>query len=137
VSLVVDSSVSLAWVHEDERHPVTDAILDLVVEDGAVVPSLWHLEVANGLQMSVRRRRISVEGRNRALAHLISLDIEVDPQTMPHAWSDTLAVSTRFGLTVYDAAYLELAHRRGLPLASLDRELRAAGEQLGVPLLGG
>ncbi len=86
--------------------------------------------------MSVRRGRISEAGRGRALAHLLSLDIEIDPHTIRHAWSETLALSTRFALTIYDAAYLELAHRRGLPLASLDRELRAAGEELGVPLLG-
>jgi predicted nucleic acid-binding protein len=135
MSLVVDSSVTLAWVHEDEKNRGTDAVLDLVVDRGAIVPLLWHLEVANGLQVSIRRRRISERNRDTALAFLVSLDIEIDPDTMRRAWSDTLALSTRFTLTVYDAAYLELARRRSLPLASLDRELRAAAAALGVRVL--
>ena len=135
MSLIVDSSAALAWVHEDEKNPGTDAVLDRVVDQGAIVPSLWHLEVANGLQVSIRRGRISEGNRDTALAFLASLDIEVDPDTTRHAWSDTLALSTRFNLTAYAAAYLELAHRRVLPLASLDGELRAAASTLGVDVL--
>jgi predicted nucleic acid-binding protein len=135
VSLIVDSSVTLAWLHEDEKNPGTDAVLDLVVDRGAVVPTLWHLEVANGLQVSIRRKRITESDRDAALAFLASLDIEIDPDTMRRAWSDTLALSSRFRLTVYDAAYLDLAHRRGLPLATLDGELRTVAEALGVQVL--
>jgi predicted nucleic acid-binding protein len=135
VSLIVDSSVTLAWLHEDEKNPGTDAVLDLVVDRGAVVPTLWHLEVANGLQVSIRRKRITESDRDAALAFLASLDIEIDPDTMRRAWSDTLALSSRFRQTVYDAAYLDLAHRRGLPLATLDGELRTVAEALGVQVL--
>jgi predicted nucleic acid-binding protein len=135
VSLIVDSSVTLAWLHEDEKNPGTDAVLDLVVDRGAVVPTLWHLEVANGLQVCIRRKRITESDRDAALAFLASLDIEIDPDTMRRAWSDTLALSSRFRLTVYDAAYLDLAHRRGLPLATLDGELRTVAEALGVQVL--
>lgn len=135
MSLIVDSSVTLAWLHEDEKNPGTDAVLDLVVDRGAVVPTLWHLEVANGLQVSIRRKRITESDRDAALAFLASLDIEIDPDTMRRAWSDTLALSSRFRLTVYDAAYLDLAHRRGLPLATLDGELRTVAEALGVQVL--
>jgi predicted nucleic acid-binding protein len=136
VSLVLDSSVTLAWVYTDERTPAVASIEDRVAMSGAWVPQLWRLEVANSLQIGIRRGRLSPEERAEWLVDFASLNIVSDSETDARAWSDTLALSTRFGLTVYDAAYLELAHRRGLPLASLDRELRASAEELGVPLLG-
>ena len=136
MSLVLDSSAALAWFYEDEVGPAIEQVQNRVVAGGAVVPAIWHLETANGLQMSVRRGRISESQRDGALTELASLSIVVDQETALRAWSETLALSTRFALTVYDAAYLELARRRGLPLASLDGELRAAGQRLGVELLG-
>lgn len=136
MNLVLDSSVALAWFYDDEIGPAIDEVQNIVVAGGAVVPAIWHLETANGLQMSVRRGRISESLRDTALRELTSLAILVDPETIVRAWSDTLALSTRFGLTVYDAAYLELAARRKLPLASLDRDLRRAAEASGVSLLG-
>jgi predicted nucleic acid-binding protein len=135
VSLVLDSSVALTWFYDDEVVPATEDIQNMVVAGGALVPAIWHLETANSLQMNVRRRRITESDRDAALTELASLAILVDPETIVRAWSDTLALSTRFRLTVYDAAYLELAHRRGLPLASLDGELRAAASTLGVDVL--
>jgi len=118
----------------DEASDVTARILDKVTEAGAWVPSLWHLEVANGLTMAVRRARISAEFRNSALADLASLDIRVDPQTHSAAWMMTLSLADRFGLTLYDAAYLELALRRNLPLATFDSKLADAGLKAGVGL---
>jgi predicted nucleic acid-binding protein len=135
VSLVLDSSVALTWFYDDEVVPATEDIQNMVVAGGALVPAIWHLETANSLQMNVRRRRITESDRDAALTELASLAILVDPETIVRAWSDTLALSTRFRLTVYDAAYLELAHRRVLPLASLDGELRAAASTLGVDVL--
>ena len=108
----------------------------LVIEDVGWVPAIWHLEVANGLQHAIRQRRIDVAFRTGALRDLIDLDIATDTETNVFAWSDTLALADRFRLTPYDASYLELAWRRGLPLASLDSDLRAAGEALGLELLG-
>lgn len=136
MSLVLDSSATLAWFYEDEAGSAIERVQNLVVAGGAIVPAIWHLETANGLQASVRRRRISDSQRDAALTHLASLAIVVDPETTLRAWSETLALSTRFGLTVYDAAYLELAYRRDLPLATLDNELRAAASALGIDLLG-
>lgn len=136
MSLVIDASLTLAWYFEDERTPAIDAVLDEVVRDGAVVPSLWRLEVVNGLQMAVRRKRIDISFRDRALQQLDLLPITVDAETGAQAWSATLRLTDRFQLTIYDATYLELAHRRTMPLATLDRALRAAGRALGVALIG-
>jgi predicted nucleic acid-binding protein len=136
VSLVLDSSVTLSWLYSDELTPATQQVFDRVVSDGAWVPSLWRLEVANSLQNAVRRRRISGEFRDAALTDLALLNIDIDSDTDTFAWSATLRLAERCGLTLYDAAYLELAQRLGLPLATLDQELRTIGSELGVPLLG-
>jgi predicted nucleic acid-binding protein len=136
VSLVLDSSAALAWIYSDETTDAVQRVFDMVAENGALVPALWRLEVANSLTVAVRRGRIAVEFRNAALADLALLDIATDPHTEVYGWTTTLHLADRFRLTLYDAAYLELAHRRSLPLASLDGELRTAGRALGVPLLG-
>lgn len=137
MSLVVDASLTLAWYFEDERTPAVDDLLDRVVREGAIVPSLWRLEVVNGLQVAIRRRRIDAAYRDRALQQLGLLPITVDAETVTRAWTTTLGLADRFGLTIYDATYLELAQRRALPLATLDRALRSAGRALGISLLGG
>lgn len=136
MSLVLDSSVTLAWLYTDELTPATQQVFDHVTAAGAWVPSLWRLEVANSLQSGVRRGRISVEFRDAALTDLALLNIASDPDTDTFAWSATLRLAERCGLTLYDAAYLELSQRLDLPLATLDQELRAAGDALGVTLLG-
>jgi predicted nucleic acid-binding protein len=136
VSLVLDSSAVLAWIYADETTEAVRHVFEMVAENGALVPSLWRLEVANSLTVAVRRGRIGAEFRNAALADLALLDIVADPLTDGHSWTTTLRLADRFRLTLYDAAYLELAHRSSLPLASLDKELRDAGRALGVPLLG-
>jgi predicted nucleic acid-binding protein len=135
VSLVLDSSVTLAWIYTDETTEEIRRIFDLVAESGAVVPALWRLEIANSLTVAVRRRRIDGEFRDAALGDLALLDIKTDGQTEGRAWTATLRLADRFGLTLYDAAYLELAQRRSLPLASLDKELHAAAAALGLPVL--
>jgi len=136
MSVVLDSSITVAWYFADERTAAADAVLSQVTESGAVVPSLWRLEVANALQMSVRRKRIDAAYRDASLEALRALAITIDDETNAQAWSTTLRLSDSYRLTLYDAAYLELAQRRGLPLATLDQELRTAGGALGVTLLG-
>ncbi len=136
MSLILDPSLALSWYFEDERTAEADALLDQVVEEGAVVPVLWRLEIANGSQMAIRRKRIDTVFRDNALAELTAMAIAVDPDTDANAWTTTLLLSDRFRLIAYDAAYPELAQRRKLPLASLDRNLRRAGAALGVALLG-
>jgi len=136
VTLVLDASLTLSWFFEDEQSEAGDDLLNMVAERGAFVPRWWRLEVANGLFVAMRRKRLDAAYRDKALAQLARLPITVDGETDAYAWSGTLHLSDRFQLTVYDAAYLELAHRRLVPLATLDRPLRAAAGELGVGVLG-
>jgi predicted nucleic acid-binding protein len=136
MSLVVDSSVTLAWVYSDETTPAVTHVLNLVTSKGAWVPSLWRLEVANILESGARRGRHNLEFRDATLADLSLLPISIDQETDTHAWSATLRVAERHRLTLYDAAYLELAMRRSLPLATLDTDLRTAAESEKIMLLG-
>lgn len=137
MSLVLDSSATLAWIYADETTEAIRELFDRVADTGAVVPALWRLEVANSLTVAVRRSRIDADLRRGALADLALLDIVTDAHTEVHAWGETLILADRFRLTLYDAAYLELAQRRALPLATLDKPLRAAAAALGLSLLGG
>ena len=136
MSFVVDSSVSLSWCFADERSDATDTLLQRVVDDGAVAPSLWPLEVLNVLVMAERRKRINAERRQRVAGFLRDLPISIDDATNGQAWQITAQLAARWQLSVYDAAYLELAQRLGLPLATLDKPLRVAAAALGVRLLG-
>jgi predicted nucleic acid-binding protein len=136
VSLVLDSSATLAWIYDEETTDAIRALFAQVADAGAVVPALWRLEVANSLTVAMRRGRIDAGYRRDALADLALLNITTDQHTDDRAWDATLSLADRFRLTIYDAAYLELAQRRTLPLASLDRDLRDAGAALGVGLLG-
>jgi predicted nucleic acid-binding protein len=137
MSLVLDSSVTLAWVYGDETTEAVRHVFDLLGQNGAWVPGLWKLEVANILEMGVRRGRHDGAFRDATLADLALLSIHLDPETDGRAWGATARLAARHKLTVYDAAYLELALRRGLPLATLDRELRIAASAEGVIVLGG
>ena len=136
MSLVLDSSVTLAWVYVEQTSPEVDRVLQLVTSTGAWVPSLWRLEVANILEMGVRRGRHDMAFRDATLADLALLPISIDQDTEAHAWGATLRLAEQHRLTVYDAAYLELAKRRGLALATLDAELRRAAKAEQVALLG-
>ena len=136
MSLVIDCSMTLSWYFEDERTAARISVLNQVADAGAIVPALWRLEVLNGFQIAVRRGRITVEYRDASIADLRALSIAIDPGTNRQAWSGTLRLCDRFGLTPYDAAYLELALRRQLPLATLDGELTRAAQVENVPLVG-
>ncbi len=135
MTVVLDASMTMAWYFEDERSAQTEAVLDLVTAKGALVPALWKVEVANGLQTAMRRRRIDQMYRDRALKKLESLPIETDSETTLHVWSAGIGLADQHGLTLYDAVYLELAIRRQFPLATLDRALIDAGRKAGLPML--
>jgi len=135
MSLVLDSSATLAWVYASETTEAVRHVFDLVSENGAWVPALWRLEVANILEMGVRRGRTKAAFRDAALIDLALLPIILDAETDRQAWGATARLAARHRLTLYDAAYLELAKRRGLPLATLDLELRAAATAERVTLL--
>jgi Predicted nucleic acid-binding protein, contains PIN domain len=136
MSLVLDSSAALAWVYSEETTAEIREVFERVLAEGAWVPTLWRLEVANILEMGVRRGRTDATFRDATLADLALLPIQTDAETDRQAWSATLRLAVRHRLTLYDAAYLEVAIRRGLPLATLDAELRAAAKAAGVTLLG-
>ncbi len=135
MSVVLDSSVTLAWVHGDGRTPAIIGVFDRVADFGAIVPNLWHLEVANCLTVAVRRKRMTLGERADALTDLANLDIAIDDETRQHAWTATITLADLHGLTIYDAAYLELAQRRRLPLATLDKALIRAAQASGVEVL--
>ena len=136
MSLVLDSSATLAWFYSDETTPAIRQVFELLAKSGAWVPSLWRLEVANILEMGIRRGRHDVAFRHATLADLSLLPISLDPETDRRAWDATLQLAHLHRLTLYDAAYLELAQRRALPLATLDSDLRTAAHTEGVTLLG-
>jgi predicted nucleic acid-binding protein len=135
VSLVLDASVTVAWFFEDERTPDVVAVLDRVSRDGADVPPVWRLEVVKALQSAVRRGRTVVQARDQALSQLLELTIITDESCDAHCWGRALALADVHGMTIHDASYLELATRRGLPLATRDQKLRAAAHAEGVQLL--
>ena len=134
MTLVIDASIVMAWYFDDEKSPETDSVLELVGTQGALVPALWSLEVANGFRTAIRRGRTERSYRDLALERLSMLAIEADNDTVTHAWGATLALADKHDLTPYDAAYLELAQRKRVPLATLDSALRVAARSEGVTL---
>ncbi|MGA9724338.1 MAG: type II toxin-antitoxin system VapC family toxin [Candidatus Binatus sp.] len=136
MSFVIDNSVALAWCFEDEHtHAVMD-LLDRVAETGAFAPSLWRLEALNGLLMAERRKRVDAKRRQRLAGFLRALPVTLDIETADQAWTATARLAERHRLSMYDAAYLELAQRRKLPLATLDEDLIKAAKALGTTVLG-
>ncbi len=132
MAFVLDSSVTLAWLLPDEADERTDALSGRLEHENAHVPSIWPLEVGNALLTAQRRKRISEHEFERCVSALAALPIEVDS---PAILGSVLPIAKRFGLTSYDAAYLELARRRGFPLATLDEKLRKASKALKVSVL--
>jgi predicted nucleic acid-binding protein len=135
LSLVLDASATLNFVMPDEFASGTVDLLEMIRRVGSWVPSLWRLEIANSLSVAVRRRRITRDFRDDTLDDLSLLDIRVDDRTDSAAWGAVLTLADRHGLSVYDAAYLELAQRRRLPLATLDARLSQAAAVEAVPLV--
>ena len=134
---VLDCSVAMAWCFADEADAVADAVLDRLSEDVALAPSIWPLEVANVLLVAERRGRINSAGAARFLDLLSALPITIDETTRERAWGPIAGLGREHGLSSYDAAYLELAMREGVPLASRDAALRSAAEASGVAVMPG
>lgn len=132
---VPDASATLAWFFEDETSDWTEALLArLKSGDSAVVPKHWPVEVANAFLMAVRRGRISKDKTARLFGDLLALPIRIDSASSETTFGRVFAHAQQYGLTVYDAAYLELAIREGVTLATLDNDLRNAARAAGVPL---
>ena len=132
MSIVLDASMTVVWALADEQMAAAQQVLRQVVAEGAIVPSIWGLEVANAMRSAVRRGRCDEAYVERSLARFARLPIAVDPETADHAWGRTRHLSRDEGLTTYDAAYLELALRAGASVASCDRLLIEAARRRGL-----
>lgn len=128
----LDCSVAATWLFPDQGTPETDALLDRLKTEGALVPGIWHLEIGNVLVRAERMKRIA-KSKVAAYLHLLHrLAIVTDTETDERALRETLMLARECGLSTYDAAYLELAMRRGVPLATLDHALIRAARYMQV-----
>lgn len=132
---VLDASVALTWCFHDEANAKTTALLEQLENNTAFVPSLFRLEIGNILLGAQRKNRITYAEMIKCVSLLVSLNIQTDNETSTHAFHETLLLSYSQKLTTYDAAYLELAIRLNLPLATRDKELVNAAKKLGVKIL--
>jgi predicted nucleic acid-binding protein len=131
---VLDASLTLAWGFDEAETDYTRAVLEQVLEHVVIAPSVWPLEVANAAVIAARRRRIG-DGEVPALIELVrGLDVEVDGQAHRVAFDALVSLAQEYGLTSYDAAYLEVALRVGAPLATVDAGLARAARAAGVQL---
>lgn len=135
-TLIIDCSITMAWCFADEGTEYTSQIQDRLVAEAALVPAHWFLEVTNVLAMAEKRKRISAADSTEFVKLLAALEIPMDHDTSARAFQQILPLCRDHALTSYDAAYLDLAPRRQLPLASLDEDLCRAATSLGVEVLG-
>lgn len=134
-SFIADASVAIGWVHPGQATTHTAAMLDAIAEGSSIeVPALWPLEVANALAVLVRRRKLTEAERHAGLGWLRGLPLRIDHEMASLAFSRLSELASAHQLSVYDAAYLELAQRRKLVLGCKDGPLRKAARQSGVSL---
>lgn len=129
---VLDASIVITWAMRDEDHPLADLAFLEIQSGSVIVPGIWWYEIRNVLVLNERRNRISPDDSNRFLLALEQLSIDVD---LPPSGTEVVDLSRKYKLSVYDAAYLALAMRERVPLATLDKALQAAAQAAGVPLL--
>ena len=134
MAFVLDASVTIPWAFATP-HPYAAHVLELLAEEEALVPSIWPLEVANGILGGERRGQLDVAHSARFLNLLRALDITVDMTGAERILSVVLELARTQHLSSYDAAYLELAMQEGIPLATMDDDLRAAAGRVGVLLV--
>ena len=132
---VVDASVALAWCFSDESSESADRALSRLEQDDALAPAIWPLEVANGLRTAERRGRLDLADVARVRELLLSLPVQIEGVLLDAALGEVMDVARRLELTTYDAAYLALAARHGIALATVDERLRRACEKAGVELV--
>jgi predicted nucleic acid-binding protein len=132
---VLDASLALSWALPDEASAYSDTVLTKVASSGALVPDLWPHEMANGLLMAQKRGRYSTAQRMAFVEELLRLPIEVDASSPRAVLDGQAALAERYGLTAYDAAYLDLALRRGIALATQDKAMKAAAVKAGVAII--
>ena len=133
--IILDCSVTASWFIPDEFSKSSLNIKDKIREKGAIVPTIWSLEVGNVLLISERRKRITKEQRQKALYILKDLPIKTDELTFKNAWFETIELAEKYNLTLYDACYLELVLRYNSILATFDNNLKQAAKLAGIVLL--
>lgn len=131
---VLDTSVTMAWCFEDEANAYADAVLDSLIHVKALAPAVWPLEISNVLAVAERRGRIDKAGSVRFISLLMQLSIMVEVETPQRVFGEILTLAREYHLSSYDASYLDLAMREGIPLATQDRRLQEAAKQTGVTL---
>lgn len=134
-SFILDCSVTMAWFFEDEVSDYSERVLEHVTHSTALVPAIWPVEVANALVVAERKKRISHIHAATFKENLNLLLIQVDDTLLHKPINTIFELAKETGLTAYDSAYLELAMRKMLPIATLDRDLKKAAEKLAVELL--
>jgi len=132
---VLDNSIVMSWCFEDENHQLADSALERLQDDIALVPAIWSLEVGNVLLVAERRRRLSEADSVRFLTMLTALPIQSEPETPQRAMGQILSLAREHKLSTYDASYLDLAMREGVPIATLDQGLQRAAKRCQVDLL--
>jgi len=134
--IVLDNSIVMAWCFEDESNALADSVLELLQTTSAIVPAIWPLEVGNVLLVAERKRRLSEADISRFLAMLAALPIRSEPESPQRAMSQILFLAREHKLSTYDASYLDLAMREGVPLATLDKGLLRAARRCHVDIVG-
>jgi predicted nucleic acid-binding protein len=132
--IVVDASVALAWCFPDEASEYADVVLDALEDQAILVPSIWPLEITNALLVGERRKRIRQPETRRFVELLKGLNIFQDAQPWADTLSNVLPLAREYGLSAYDAAYLDAAVRHAAPLATLDVGLEKAARDAGVKI---
>ena len=136
MTFVLDASITLAWCFVDESSEMADRVLGQLEGEEALAPAIWPLEVANGLRSAERRGRLQLADMAQVRELLTALPVEVEGVPLHMALGEVAELARQLDLTAYDASYLALAARRGLPLATVDDWLRRACAQAGVELVG-
>ena len=136
MAFVLDCSATMAWIFPDEATDATDRLREELLDTRAFVPALWPVETTNALLVATRRGRIAKDEWPAIRVHLDALPIDIDPISASRTWGTVLDLANTYGISSYDAMYLELAVRMQMPLATLDQQLRAAGQSAGVDVRG-
>lgn len=135
-SFILDCSMTMSWCFSDEATPESMKVQDQLVSESAIVPAHWFLEVSNVLAMAEKRKRITMADADQFLGQIATLDIQVDSYVASKHCFELISLCRTYGLTAYDAAYLDLAIRLQIPIASHDSALRKAVASLGMQVLG-
>ncbi|HKM90605.1 MAG TPA: type II toxin-antitoxin system VapC family toxin [Candidatus Acidoferrales bacterium] len=132
--MVIDASVALAWCFPDEDSDYADGVLAALEGRAIVVPALWPIEVTNAVLVAERRKRIRPLEIRRFVELLDNLSVSVDSRSVTECVNNVLPLAREYGLSAYDAAYLDVAMQRGAPLATLDGRLQRAGREVGIEI---